>query len=52
MNSEHVSALVGLHERLKNVRVRWEMLQNPVLQNMCNVTCNTTMKKQNEVLVI
>lgn len=49
MNSDNVSALMGLHERLQTVRARWEMLQNPILQNVWTSAINQGQNVQTEV---
>ncbi|XP_077300113.1 SHC binding and spindle associated nessun dorma isoform X2 [Arctopsyche grandis] len=52
MNSDNVSALMGLHERLQTVRARWEMLQNPILQNVWTSAINQGHNVQTEVTVV
>lgn len=37
-NAKNVSILVSLHEQLQALRARWELLQNPTLQELWNTT--------------
>jgi hypothetical protein len=40
LNTRNVSALVTLHEQLQSLRAKWELLQNPALQDLL---CNTSL---------